>query len=125
MRPFYLIRVFPTLVSICLFVNPNGRVCNVSQTSSSLTTTVPAETLHPLRSRCFLRYGRRQRGYGRGALTIGQRLIARQMARARPQGPEKLKSQSEREDPSAAAKISDPTRSSAAMLPSQRVALTR
>ncbi len=66
--------------------------------------------------------------YGHNA---GQRFTARQIARARPTGPERPNKKEYREPPaklivaSTVARSSDPTRRKAAVLPSQSVALTR
>jgi hypothetical protein len=62
--------------------------------------------------------------YGHNA---GQRFTARQIARARPTGPERPNKMSYRELPAKVivARSRDPTRKSAAVLPSQSVALTR
>ena len=61
----------------------------------------------------------------------GQRFTARQIARAKPSGPERPNRMENREPPvklivaSIAARSNDPTRKSAAVLPSQSIALTR
>src|SRR5450759_3434852 len=60
--------------------------------------------------------------------SVGQRLIARQIARARPHGPERPRSKVSSAYPCAPgrndARREEPTRSAAALLPSQSVALT-
>ncbi len=62
---------------------------------------------------------------------VGQRFTAKQIARATPTGPERPNKMEYREPPaklivaSTVARSSEPTRKSAAVLPSQSVALTR